>query len=105
MAGKGSQDRSQCNRGIDELVAEMEAHRGFLFSSGAINHLLEERNASMFMDLLKDRLFSEFFSHIKVNGRFRQIIDDMMSRKKDPYTAVEEVLTEETGRVKWTGSA
>ncbi|ACM21483.1 protein kinase, ArgK family, putative [Geotalea daltonii FRC-32] len=96
---------AQCNRGIDELVAEMEAHRGFLFSSGAINHLLEERNASMFMDLLKDRLFSEFFAHIKVNGRFRQIIDGMMSREKDPYTAVEEVLTEETGRVKWTGSA
>jgi len=94
---------AQSNAGIEELVAEIEAHRCFLFSSGAIDHLLEERNASMFMDILKERLFSEFFAHIKVNGRFRQIVNGMISREKDPYTAVEEVLSEEIGRVKWTG--
>ncbi len=95
---------AQCNRGIEELVAEIQAHRDYLFSSGAINHLLEERNASMFIDLLKDRLFSEFFTHIKVNGRFRKIVDGMMSREIDPYTAVEEILMEEFTKVKWNSS-
>lgn len=95
---------AQCNVGIAELVAEMEAHRDFLYTSGSITHLLEEKNATMFMDLLKDRLFTEFFAHIKVNGRFRTIVDQMMSREKDPYTAVEEILLEESTRVKWTGT-
>jgi LAO/AO transport system kinase len=85
------------NRGIDELVAEMAEHRNYLHTSGAINHLLEEKNAALFMDILKERLITEAFEHIHVNGRFRKIIDGMMSRSKDPYTAADEVLAERFG--------
>jgi LAO/AO transport system kinase len=85
------------NRGVDELVAEMADHRTYLHTSGAINHLLEEKNAALFMDILKERLILEAFEHIHVNGRFREIIEGMMSRTKDPYTAVDEVLAERFG--------
>ena len=85
------------NVGIEELVDELEKHREYLNDSGAIKHLIEEKNASLFTEILKDRLFAEVFGHIHVNGRFREIMDDMMERRKDPYTAVEEVLAEKFG--------
>ncbi|HTG81106.1 MAG TPA: methylmalonyl Co-A mutase-associated GTPase MeaB, partial [Geobacteraceae bacterium] len=85
------------NRGIEELVAELEAHREYLHSSGAINHVLEEKTASLFMDVLKERLFEEVYGHIHVNGRFRAIMEEMMARRTDPYTAVEEILVERFG--------
>jgi LAO/AO transport system kinase len=49
------------------------------------------------MEILKDRLFAEVFDHIRVNGRFREIIEGMMSRRTDPYSAAEEVLAERYG--------
>jgi len=85
------------NRGIDELVAEMDEHRRYLHASGAIRHLLEEKNAALFMEILKERLIAEAFEHIHVNGRFREIVDGMISRRKDPYTAADEVLAERFG--------
>ena len=85
------------NRGIEELVAEMEAHREYLHSSGAITHLLEEKNASLFMEVLKERLFEEVYGHIQVNGRFREIVEEITTRRKDPYSAAEEVLAERFG--------
>jgi len=85
------------NRGIDELVAEMNEHRRYLHTSGAIRHLLEEKNAALFIEILKERLITEVFAHIHVNGRFREIIEGMMSRNKDPYTAADEVLAERFG--------
>lgn len=89
---------AQRNVGIEEMVEEIELHRSYLFSSGTISHLLEEKNANLFMEILKDRLFAEVFGHIKMNGRFREIVDGMMTRQKDPYSAVDEILAERFGK-------
>lgn len=88
------------NRGIEELVNEVEAHRGYLYHSGAIRRLLEEKNSRLFLELLKDRLFAEVYGHIHVNGRFREIVDALVNRKQDPYSAVEEILAEKFGGAK-----
>lgn len=85
------------NQGIEEVVDELEEHWRYLHTSGTIKHLLEEKNAALFMEILKERLFAEAFDHIRVNGRFREIIEGMMSRRTDPYSAVEEVLAERFG--------
>jgi len=82
------------NRGIEELVQEIEAHRNYLHHSGAIRHFLEEKNARLFLELLKERLFAEVYGHIHVNGRFRKIVEGLVSREQDPYSAVEEILAE-----------
>jgi LAO/AO transport system kinase len=85
------------NLGIEELVVELEAHRDYLHSSGAIKHFLEEKNATLFMDILKERLVTEVYGHMQVNGRFREIVEGITNRRKDPYTAVEEILAEKFG--------
>jgi LAO/AO transport system kinase len=85
------------NRGVEELVGEIGAHRDYLFNSGAIRHFLEEKNARLLMELLKERLFAEVYGHIHVNGRFRRIVEGMMNREQDPYSAVEEIVAERFG--------
>jgi len=82
------------NRGIEEMVDEIEAHRGYLVDSGALERLRAERSARQFMDLLRERLFAEVYGHIHVNGRFRKIVDDMVARRTDPYSAVEMIIAE-----------
>jgi len=78
--------------GIDELMEEFEAHRAYLKSSGHLERLIEERNAKLFTDTLRDELFDTVFGAIKANGKYRQILDGLRERSTDPYTAVEEVL-------------
>lgn len=82
------------NRGVEEMVDEIEVHRGYLTDSGALERLREERSARQFMDLLRERLFAEVYGHIHVNGRFREIVDDMAARRTDPYSAVEMIIAE-----------
>lgn len=86
------------NIGIEDLVVELEAHRDYLQSSGAIRHFLEEKNATLFMDILKERLVTEVYGHMQVNGRFREIVEGITNRRMDPYTAVEEILAEKLVR-------
>ena len=85
------------NLGIVELAAEVDRHRDYLWSSGMLHHFLEEKTSALFMEILKERLISEAFDHIRVNGRFREIIEGMVSRRINPYTAAEDVLAERFG--------
>jgi len=78
--------------GIAELMEEFEAHRKYLKASGALQHLIEERNAKLFSDTLREELFDTVFGAIKENGRYQEILDGLRDRSTDPYTAVEEVL-------------
>lgn len=78
--------------GIDELVEEFDAHREYLKNSGALQRLIEERNAKIFTDTLREELFETVFGAIKNNGKYREILEGMRSRTTDPYSAVEEVL-------------
>ncbi|WP_298269655.1 methylmalonyl Co-A mutase-associated GTPase MeaB [Geobacter sp.] len=85
------------NRGIEEMVVEIENHRRYLVDSGAFERICEERSVRHFMDLLKERLFAEVYGHIRVNGRFREIVEEMTSRRTDPYSAVERIIAERFG--------
>ncbi|MBJ6726787.1 methylmalonyl Co-A mutase-associated GTPase MeaB [Geomesophilobacter sediminis] len=79
--------------GIDELIDEFEKHRAYLKSSGRLLRLNEERNNKIFMDTLREELFATVLDVIRKDGRFEEIMDGMRERTKDPYTAVEEILS------------
>jgi len=78
--------------GVDELVEEFEAHRAHLKASGSLQRLIEERNAKLFADTLRDELFESVFGAIKESGKYQKILEGMRNRSIDPYSAVEEVL-------------
>ena len=78
--------------GIEELVAEFEAHRDFLSASGVIHRFIEEKNCAVFSEMLKDRLFSTVYGRLLDNGELGRIVAGMGTRSVDPYSAVEGVL-------------
>jgi LAO/AO transport system kinase len=78
--------------GIDELVAEFEAHHRYLSASGIIHRFTEEKNSSIFSGMLKERLFSEVYGRLLDSGELKRIVAGMGVRSVDPYSAVDEVL-------------
>jgi LAO/AO transport system kinase len=78
--------------GIDELVAEFENHHSHLFSSGVIERFTAEKNAAVFADMLKERLFMQLYEALVADGSFSRIVAGMAGREIDPYSAVEDIL-------------
>ena len=78
--------------GIDELVAEFENHHNHLFTSGVIEKFTAEKNAAVFADMLKERLFRQLYDALVADGSFGRIVAGMASRQIDPYSAVEDIL-------------
>jgi len=85
---------AQRNVGVAELVEGVENHRRWLKESGEIDRFLQEKNATIFRTILKERLFAEVYARIQLDGRFREIQDGMLTRRQDPYSAVERILAE-----------
>lgn len=91
--------KTEANRGggIMELVDEFETHRGYLFSTAAIERFMTEKCSRVFMEMLKDRLFSRVFEPMRAEGRFDRIVQDLVARRTDPYSMVESIVAERFG--------
>lgn len=83
---------AQRGDGIDELVAEVLAHRQFLFESGKIEDFLRERNTLHFVDILRDGLYKRAMAFMGRDGMLNRVVDGIGARTTDPYTAAEEVM-------------
>ena len=86
--------RTEASRGtgVEELVAEFDAHREYLFTSGHIDTFIAEKNAAIFSEMLKERLFVSVYQRLTENGRFQEVVAGMAGREIDPYSAVEDVV-------------
>jgi LAO/AO transport system kinase len=85
---------AQRGTGINELVTEILLHREYLFSTGTINNFLRERNERHFLDILRDNLFSKAMKFMEQNNTLATVVDGMGNHTIDPYTAVEQILTQ-----------
>jgi LAO/AO transport system kinase len=85
---------AQRGTGVEELVEAVLAHHEWLELSGEMDRLLREKHATLFQTLLKERLFAEVWGPLQKNGDFEVLIDDIVARTRDPYSAVEEILGE-----------
>ena len=83
---------AQRGTGIAELVAEIGAHRDFLFSSDCGTDFLRERNERHFMEILRDRLFKKAIAYMETDGLLEQIVTGMGAHTLDPYSAAEEIM-------------
>jgi LAO/AO transport system kinase len=89
---------AQRGKGIEELTTEIMAHRDYLFSSGAINDFLRERNERHFVDILRDSLFKRALAFMGQDNTLTRVVDGMGSGSIDPYTAAEQVITGMVGK-------
>jgi LAO/AO transport system kinase len=89
---------AQKQEGIADLVARIEEHRHYLCCSGRLVRFEENKSAIRFFDLLRDHLFQQVHDRISEGDRLGRMISAIARRELDPYTAVEQVLTEMINR-------
>jgi LAO/AO transport system kinase len=81
------------NQGIEPLVEAIEKHRGFLRQSGKLRKNRREKTRQETLDLLKDEISRNVLEKVLGNGRFDDLIDEIVAHKKDPYTSVQEIVS------------
>ena len=89
---------AQRGAGVEELTIEILAHRDYLFSSGAIDTFLKERNERHFVDILRDSLFKRALAFMGRDNTLARVVDGMGNGNIDPYSAAEDVITGMVGK-------
>jgi LAO/AO transport system kinase len=89
------------SEGLDELLAAVRDHQEFLIREGG--KALEEARAAKvrqeFLELLKEGVFRHLVQQLMQNGRLDKIIQDILDRRSDPYSASEVLIVEILGPV------
>jgi len=81
--------------GVPALVEEIEAHSAFLRESGLLSQRERERVTTEFEYLLHEQLMRQFVSRVSPE-RWDELIERIVRREVDPYTAAEKLLREMT---------
>jgi len=80
------------NSGIGELADAIESHHGFLMKNSRMQKLRREKTKNEIMHLLKDEIAEHIMNHLLEEHLFEELIDEVASRRKDPYTGVREAI-------------
>lgn len=97
--------RADTDTGIDALVGAVDAHWKFLKETGLWKTQKQEKARSFTELLLKEELWKRFLEERGNDSSFRQTMALVEDGKKDPYTAVDELLEHpgQTGKGKGRG--
>jgi LAO/AO transport system kinase len=77
------------DRGVEELLEEIERHRRFLVESFGTERLgrRREKVREELAEMIKNRILQEVFDFLKQSGEFEKAVDSVVEGKTDPYTA------------------
>ncbi len=84
------------NRGVLELLSEIEAHKAFLFGH-AKRHLkkhLRKKAINELIDTIKEGVVTEIVQELNGSESFERMIDDLVEKKTDPFTLCEQIMGE-----------
>ena len=88
------------SEGIDEMMAAVQEHRDFLRGDDlAFQAARAAKVRQEFLELLKEGVFRHLLQQLTQNGRLDQIIQDILERRNDPYSACEALILEILGPV------
>ena len=79
-------------KGLEELVTECLSHRAFLTDEKRMARFLVEKHERQFLDLLRDRLFSQVYRFAVDEGKLDGLVGEMVSRERDPYSVADELI-------------
>ena len=80
------------NRGIEELAATVEKFRKHFESSGQRRQKHVEHWQNRLIEMLESRLLEKILGGKEGEARLRALAVEVSERKKDPFTAVSEIL-------------
>jgi LAO/AO transport system kinase len=84
--------RADKGQGINELVQAIKAHLRFLTENKKGKDQKKEKTAAFMSLLLKEELWKRFMEAESGSVQYQRVIDEVETGKKDPYTAVDELL-------------
>jgi LAO/AO transport system kinase len=93
--------QAKANEGVEELLAGVEEHRSFLMGEGgrALREARRSRARQEFLELLKEGVFRHLLRQLERDGRLGGILEEIVARRTDPYSASEALILEILGPV------
>ena len=82
-------------KGMAELMEGISQHRQALEQSEAMKEKMRERAKATFLGILESEVMSHFLRKIERDGKWKAILDDLASRRTDPYSLVEQMMARE----------
>uniref|UniRef100_A0A7C3UXL3 Methylmalonyl Co-A mutase-associated GTPase MeaB n=1 Tax=Desulfobacca acetoxidans TaxID=60893 RepID=A0A7C3UXL3_9BACT len=84
------------DQGVAELLAGIQEHQAYLAQEGgqALRAAQRERVRQEFLELLKEGVFARLVAFLSQDDRLRTILEDILDRRTDPYTASEELIAQ-----------
>ena len=80
------------NKGIIELVKEIEDHKNYLNKTKMLDVQRRKRYEAELVEIIRKRLMNFIFDESTFKGKVEDLIDQISKKKVDPYTAAEEIL-------------
>ncbi|MEW6659155.1 MAG: methylmalonyl Co-A mutase-associated GTPase MeaB [Thermodesulfobacteriota bacterium] len=87
------------DRGIQELLAGVREHQEYLKKNEgeALVAARYQRVRQEFLELLKEGVFRELVAQLSLNGRMEEILQEILEKRTDPYSASEDLIAETLG--------
>ncbi len=82
-------------KGIFELVYGIYRHKQILEQKNLLERKLRERVRKTFLEILESEVMTHLVEKIEREGKWDKIIEDIMSRRIDPYSLAEEIMASE----------
>jgi len=82
-------------KGIFELVYGIYRHKQTLEQNHLLEKKLRERVRKTFLEILESEVMAHLIENIEREGKWDKIIDDIMTRRTDPYSLAEEIMARE----------
>ena len=80
------------NKGIPELYDKLKEHMEYLKSSGEYANVLRSRVQDEFVEVLKQNLTTYILNKVLDQGKFDELVEQLVRRKIDPYKATDKML-------------
>ncbi len=83
---------SKENKGIVELIDEINKHREYLKKTNTFETQRRKRYEAELVEIIRKRLMNFIFDESTFKGKIELLIDQIGKKEVDPYTAADEIL-------------
>lgn len=80
------------DQGITDLIAAIEQHRQWLEETGKFQENRRQRTRQETLRLIHNELFRRVRQQLTDSGKFDQLVDEILTRKRDPYSILRDLL-------------